>query len=212
MAAPSADDALTEIDGFDAEQLQVGRDFYFRSTEAHLGEAIGGRVLLEKDPLATCDLGWMLRLLPECQVIFPLRDPRDVCVSYFFTLVPFNADSAPALDLASTCAAVHFTLKLWTHWRSIIPQIWNEVRYERLVQDPRGELIRLSQSLGLPFEEGMLARSAIRCGRRGVSTPSYAKVSEPLSTAAIGRWQNYRRWLEPHLALLEASLREFGYA
>jgi thioredoxin-like negative regulator of GroEL len=210
MAADSTKAAITELNGFDAEQMEVGRSFYFRATEAHVGEPLGDRTLVEKDPLATYDLGFMLRLLPECRVIFPLRDPRDVCVSFFFTLVPLNSDSAPTLDLASTCAAAALTLRLWQHWRCAMPQRWAEVRYERLVHDPRSELTRLTQTLELPWQERMLAPRG-RHSARGVRTPTYGDVAQPLYTRAIGRWRNYARWIEPHLGPLAALLKDFGY-
>ncbi|MCI0641129.1 MAG: sulfotransferase [Gemmataceae bacterium] len=210
LAAGSTAEAFQEINGFDTDQLEAGREFYFRATQAHLGEAPDERLLIEKDPLATCDLGFMLRLLPEARVIFPLRDPRDVCVSFFFTLVPLNPDSAPALDLAHTCAAAALSLRVWQHWRKVIPQPWVEVRYERLVRDAREELGRLTQLLQLPWEERMLAAHEQRRAR-GVRTPTYSDVAQPLYTRAIGRWRHYARWLEPHLGPLAPLLKEFGY-
>ena len=210
MDPSSSSDAFVEVDGFSAEQLEVGRDFYFRATAEHVGTPLGDQLVIEKDPLATWDLGLILRLLPECQVIFPLRDPRDVCLSYFFTLLPLNPDSAPASDLGTTCEAARFTLRLWKHWRRVIPQSWEEVRYEQLVRDPRGELMRLMKLLGLRFEEQMLAPAA-EPQRRGVRTPTYAEVTQPLYTHSIGRWQNYARWLEPHLPSFTPWLNEFGY-
>jgi hypothetical protein len=210
MAAESAEAAFAEVRDFDFEQLEAGRAFYFRATEAHLGEQIGARTLVEKDPLATCDLGFILRLLPEARVIFPLRDPRDVCVSVFFTLVPLNADSAPALDLESTCMAVALTLRLWKYWRNALAQRWVEVRYEQLVRDPRSELDKVVQTLELPWEEQMLAPRR-RHPARGVRTPTYADITQPLYTRAIGRWRNYARWFEPHFASLAPLSKEFGY-
>ena len=210
MEADSTDAAFAEVNNFDAEQLEAGRAFYFRGTEAHVGEPLGQRLLVEKDPLATCDLGFMLRLLPESRVIFPLRDPRDVCISFFFTLVPLNADSAPSLDLASTCASAALTLRLWQYWQSVMPQRWVEVRYERLVRDPRNELTRLMQALELPWEEQILAPQKAP-GTRGVRTPTYADVAQPLYTRAIGRWRNYAAWLEPHLGSLTHLLKDSGY-
>lgn len=210
LGAPSTAEALREVSEFNVDQLEAGREFYFHATEAHLGEAPRDRLLVEKDPLATCDLGFMLRLLPEARVIFPLRDPRDVCVSFFFTLVPLNADSAPAADLAHTCAAAALSLRLWRHWREVMPQRWVEVRYEGLVHDPRAELTRLTQALDLPWEERMMAAHEQR-RPRGVRTPTYADVAQPLYTRAIGRWRHYARWLEPHLGPLQGLLKDFGY-
>jgi hypothetical protein len=47
---------------------------------------------------------------------------------------------------------------------------------------------------------------------RGVVTPSYANVTEPLHARSIGRWRNYAPWVERHYETLAPLLREFGYA
>src|SRR6185503_2579139 len=186
LGAASVEAALGEVNEFDAEQIEAGRAIYFRGTTAHLGEPLQGRLLIEKDPLATQDLGFMLRLLPEASVIFPLRDPRDVAVSFFFTLVPLNADSAPAADLASTCASVALSLRLWRHWRDVIPQRWAQVRYERLVREPEAELRPLAEVLRLAWEPAILA--PVTRATRGVRSPTYSDVAQPLYARAIGRW------------------------
>jgi tetratricopeptide (TPR) repeat protein len=210
LGAESTEASQREVNEFDVAQLEAGRAVYFRATAAHLGEPFDGRLLVEKDPLATQDLGFILRLLPESRVIFPLRDPRDVCVSFFFTLVPLNADSAPALDLAGTCASMALSLRLWRRWRRVIPQRWMEVRYEQLVRQPERELRSLLAALDLPWEQSVLTPA----GRsdRGVRSPTYADVAQPLHSRAIGRWQHYAEWLEPHLGPLRELLKEFGYA
>jgi hypothetical protein len=210
LGAESTEAALREVAEFDGAQLEAGRTVYFRATTAHLGEPIGGRLLVEKDPLATQDLGFILRLLPESRVIFPLRDPRDVCVSFFFTLVPLNADSAPALELAETCAAMALSLRLWRHWRQVIPQRWFEVRYEQLVRQPERELRSLVAALDLSWEQSVL--TPVGRTDRGVRSPTYADVAQPLHSRSIGRWQHYAEWLEPHLGPLRELLREFDYA
>jgi tetratricopeptide (TPR) repeat protein len=209
LGAESARSALAEVDSFDAIQVEAGRAIYFKATAAHLGEAFGGRLLIEKDPLATQDLGLILRLLPECRVIFPLRDPRDVCVSFFFTLVPLNADSAPSLDLIETCASVALSLRLWSHWQRVMPQRWVQVRYEQLVREPDREMRSLADALDLPWEEAM--RTPSNRDARGVRSPTYADVAAPLHSRAIGRWRNYAEFLEPVLPILTPLLEEFGY-
>jgi len=209
LGAGSPEAALCEVNEFDTAQLEAGRTVYFRATAAHLGESFGTRLLVEKDPLATQDLGFILRLLPESRVIFPLRDPRDVCVSFFFTLLPLNADSASALDLAETCASMALSLRLWRHWRKVIPQRWVEVRYEQLVREPEQQLRPLADALGLSWQEAMLAPVGQK--ERGVRSPTYADVAQPLHSRSIGRWRHYAAWLEPHLGPLRELLKEFGY-
>ena len=94
-----AQTAVDELRSFTSDQIAAGRAAYLQFTQAHLGAAVDGRLLIEKDPSLTPDLPLPLRLFPEARVLFPLRDPRDVCVSYFFTLLPLNHLSVAAADL-----------------------------------------------------------------------------------------------------------------
>jgi Flp pilus assembly protein TadD len=128
----SAADSVRELRDLDAGQIAEGRATYLRFTEAHLGEVIGTRLLIDKDPALTPDLPLPLRLFPEASIIFPLRDPRDVCVSYFFTLIPLAASSAAALDLRSTCEFCAHSLNRWAHWKKTLPHPLLETRYETL--------------------------------------------------------------------------------
>jgi len=208
--AASADASVTEIRAFTPEQLADGRAAYRRFTEAHIGQPIGKRLLVEKEPSLTPDLPLPVRLFPEAKVIFPLRDPRDVCISYFFTLVPLNAASAPALDLRTTLEFCAHSLRSWDHWRKMLPQPCLETRYEDLVTQPEREVSRLVQFLGLRWDQRLLTFHE-RAHEKGIRTPTYADVSQPLYRRAVGRWKNYEKHLTPHLEILRPYLRIFGY-
>ena len=192
LDAASSSQALDELHAFDAGQLTAGRAFYRRATEAHLGTGIGTSLLVEKDPFLTQDLLLPLRLLPEASIIMPLRDPRDVAISFFFTIVPLGGDSAATLDLSSAVESVALSLRLWQRWREILPQPWHEVRYESLIATPDEILSGLRGFLGL---ESSATEPAAAAPDRGVRTPSYAAVAAPLHRGAIGRWRHYARWL-----------------
>ena len=208
--SPSASDSAAELRSLDPDQLDAGRDAYRRFTEAHLGEPVGSRLLVEKDPALTPDLPLPLRLFPEARVVFPLRDPRDVCLSYFFTLVPLAASSAAALDLRSTCEFCAHSLALWTHWKETLPHPLLETRYENLVTDPERETRRVLEFLGLPCSPSLLAHHQ-RSAPRGVRTLPYDDVAQPVHSRAIGRWRNYEACLKPHLDILQPHLRSYGY-
>ena len=44
-----------------------------------------------------------------------------------------------------------------------------------------------------------------------VRSPTYADVTEKVFERAIGRWQHYEKYLEPHLHLLQPFVKAFGY-
>jgi Flp pilus assembly protein TadD len=206
----SAAESIAGLRAFDADQIAAGRAAYLRFTEAHVGEAIGQRWLVDKDPSLTPDLPLPLRLFPEGRVIFPLRDPRDVCISYFLTLIPLAASSAAALDLGSTCESCAHSLELWTHWKNTLPVPLLVTRYVALVSDVERETRRVLEFLGLPWNENFLTFHE-RSRTRGIRTPTYADVAEPIYERAVGRWKNYEKYLAPHLDVLRPHLRAFGY-
>jgi hypothetical protein len=193
---------------FTAPELKRGRSAYLRFTQAHLGEPIASRLLVEKDPSLTPDLPIALRLFPQARVIFPLRDPRDVCISYFFTLIPLAATSAASLDLQNTIESCAHSLVLWEQWKNKLPTPFYESRYETLVTNPERETRKLLQFLELPWTDNLLN---FHSRPKAIRTPTYADVSQPIHTKAIGRWKNYEKYLTPHLSLLKAHLRTFGY-
>jgi Flp pilus assembly protein TadD len=206
----SAEESVGGLRDLFADQIAEGRKAYLRFTEAHLGAAIGSRLLIDKEPTLTPDLPLPLRLFPEARVIFPLRDPRDVCISYFFTLIPLAASSAPALDLGATCESCAHSLQLWAHWKQTLPGPLLETRYEALVTCPEQETRRLTEFLGLPWT-GELLSFHEQARTRGIRTPTYADAAEPIYQRAVGRWKHYEKYLAPHLHLLSPYLRLFGY-
>ena len=208
--APSTLDAVLELRGFSNEQLAAGREAYLKCTQAVLGERIGDRLLLDKDPLLTCDLALPLRLFPEAKLIMPIRDPRDVVLSYFSTILPSQWNGAPSIDIVESARFYHDVLRHWLALRDRLPWPSLETRYEDLVVQPEREAKRLCEFLGLEYAEGMVDSNQ-RSAQRWVTTPTYEDISKPLYTTSISRWRNYESKLEPALEILEPWARELGY-
>ena len=144
-------------------------------------------------------------------MLIALRDPRDVVLSYLFTMVPLNWSSAPAINVAEACQFYADTMRHWLWWRSRLEWPWCEIRYEQIVTDPLGETKRVADFLGLHWDSSMLDERR-RSERKAVRTPTYDDVTKPLYTRAIGRWENYQKHLEPGLKILQPYLDEFQYA
>ena len=204
----TAESSLAELRSFTPAELKRGRSAYLRFTEAHLGEPVHSRLLVEKDPSLTPDLPIALRLFPQASVIFPLRDPRDVCISYFFTLIPLAVTSAASLDLQITAESCAHSLAMWEQWKSNLPMPLYESRYETLVNDPDAESRKLLEFLQLPWAAKLLS---FHSRSKAIRTPTYADLAQPIHQKAVGRWRNYEKFLRPHLSLLDPHLRNFGY-
>ena len=208
--AKSVTDAILEIRSLKQPQLSAGREAYLRLTQAYLDESIGDRLLIEKDPLLTPDLAIPLRLFPDASLLMPLRDPRDVIVSYCFTMVPLSWNSAPATN---PLEAVRFYADCMRHWLLLRHRLacpWHEVRYEELAAAPTETLRSVADFLGLPWDPTMLDPRR-RSERRAVRTPTYVDVARPISSCAVGRWIHYAQYLEPTFQFLRPYLEAFGY-
>jgi Tfp pilus assembly protein PilF len=208
-----ADDAISaiiEIRSFDTPQLVAGRETFFELTQNYLDEEIDDRLLIEKNPLLTADLALPLRLCPEASLLIALRDPRDVVLSYLFTLVPLNWSSAPAIDVVEACHFYADTMRHWLCWRERLDWPWHELQYEKMIADPAGETKRVAEFLGLPWNAAMLDETR-RSERKAVRTPTYDDVTKPLYTRALGRWRRYQQYLEPGLPILQPFVKAFAY-
>lgn len=215
VAARRADrNYLIGLNELTDEQLAAERQRYFAAMEYFLGEPIAGRLHLDKNPAYNLTIPLVLRLFPETRLIIALRDPRDVVLSCYLRYLPLNAVSVRFLDPARTAERYALDMSAWLKFRELIETPWRETRYEDTVADAAGQARLALETLGLPWDDQVLAYRQRLSGERHkqVTSPSYEAVAQPIYTRAIGRWQHYEELLAPAIKTLEPFIREFGYA
>jgi tetratricopeptide (TPR) repeat protein len=198
--------ALDHWRGWTTEELAAGRDTFWHLTEATLGETVGSRLLIEKDPLRTLDLPLFIRLFPESSILMPLRHPCDIALSVWMTLVPLHRESWSASSLPAAFESVAHTLSCWRVLRERLSQSLREVRYEQFVANPQRELAELRSFLGLASTTQLRDSNT-----RGISTPSYLEAGNAVHSRSANRWRNYSEQLLPHASPYRDLFREFGY-
>jgi tetratricopeptide (TPR) repeat protein len=199
------------LDAIGTDRLAELRRQYWQMTEALLGEPVGGRVLLDKNPSLSYLLPVICRVFPEIRVLFAVRDPRDVVVSCFMQRMPVNAISSNYLSLEATAAKYADVMSYWLTIRPMIASAWREVQYEDTVTDLPTQARGALEFLGLPWEESVLDFHT-RAQRKLVRSPTAQDVTQPVYSRAVGRWQNYAKYLEPLLGMLEPYLKAFRYS
>jgi hypothetical protein len=175
-----------------------------------LGKTLGERLLVDKNPALNVLIPTVVRIFPEAKFLIALRDPRDVCLSCFMQPLTPNPVSSAYLSLEGTVTQY---LSVIGFWRTLVPRLRNpflEVRYEELVDDLEGVSKRALDFLGIRWDDRVM-RFDEHARSKPLRSPSYAEVSQPVTKRAVGRWQNYRRHIEPYLARLEPMLRTLGY-
>jgi len=208
--APPEADILSVLESAPARVLQEARRNYFRCVECFLGKSVGNRLLIDKNPILTFLIAPFFRIFPETKFLVALRDPRDVVMSCFMQALPLNQSAAAYLTLVGT---VEDYAALMTMYQILAPQMQTqclEVRYEGMVNDLRPVAKRTLDFLGMAWDEQVL-RFDEHARKKLVRSPTYAEVTKPVFKTAVGRWRNYRKYLEPHLERLEPFVKAFGY-
>jgi tetratricopeptide (TPR) repeat protein len=203
---------LDVLNGRSPSEIDSERRRYIAAMEYVLGEPIGSRLHLDKNPSYNLTIPLMLRIFPEVRLIVAIRDPRDVVLSCYLRHLPLNSVSVHFLDLERTAEKYVFDMAAWLRLRKLLDVPWCEVRYEDTVANAEAQARRALSALDLAWNDQVLNYRARLSKSKSVTSPSYEAVAQPLYTRAIGRWKNYQKHLTPVLEKLEPFLREFGYA
>lgn len=200
-------------DGLDQtpkETLADLRQQYWQRTAALLGQPIGERMLLDKNPGLSYLLPVICRVFPEIKVLFALRDPRDVVVSCYMQRLPMNAIALNYLSLEATAAKYADVMHYWLKIRPLLACQWQEVRYEDTVADLPQQATRVLKFLDLPWQENVVEFHTHAQSKR-VRSPTFEAVTRPLYRHAMGRWRNYAKYMEPVLEMLQPYVKALGY-
>lgn len=199
--------ALAALSGTDIERL---RDLYFDETRRWVALR-DDALLVDKSPLHLNKVPVIHRLFPQARFVLALRHPLDVLLSCYITNFRLNAAMSNFLDLDTAAWLYDQSFGYWEQSQRIMAVDSHTVVYERVVEDNGAELRALCAWLGLAWHDDVLDHQRTASGRGVITTASYAQVTEPLYTRARGRWERYRRWLEPIMPVLRPWIDHHGY-
>ena len=193
------------------EQIGAARDEYFRVAARHASLA-PGKLLVDKNPLSMNLLPIIHRLFPNARVILALRHPCDVVFSCYAANFKLN-DAMPNFLRLDTAAELYdLSFSYFEKTRMLFDMPVHTITYENVVADPAGELRPLLDFLGVDWSDEVLDHQSTALKRGRIKTASYAQVAEPIYQRSAGRWQSYRKHLEPVLPVLEPWVAKFGYS
>ena len=202
---------LDGLDGMNNASLIKARERYFQSMSAWLGQPLGQRLLVDKNPSLQNLIPAFVRIFPETKLIIALRDPRDVILSCFMQPHwPIMTGSVSYLSLEDSVASYNLGMDVWRTLQPILKNPVLEVRYEDMVEDLETVARKTLDFLEVPWDAKVLGFDE-HARKKMVRSPTYADVTQPVYKRAKGRWQHYRKYLEPHLEKLEPFVKAFGY-
>jgi len=151
-------------------------------------------------------VGFAHLILPNATIINARRHPFDSCLGAYKQLFGRGQNfTYDMLDLAHYYQQYHATMK---HWHDALPGKVLDVHYEETVTDLEGQVRRILDHCGLPFEEGCLRFYETE---RAVKTASSEQVRQPIYSSALGKWRRYEKYLDlwkEHLGYIVDELPE----
>jgi len=171
---------------------------YLDLTRVHRGSATR---FTDKMPNNYVHVGLLALILPNARIVNVRRHPLDTCLSCYMQL--FAHGQSFSYDLRDLGEHYLQYRQLMDHWHSVLPGHVLDLQYEDLVADFEGQLRRLLDYCGLPWDDRCLAFHETR---RVVRSASSEQVRRPLYGGASNRWQDYRQHLAPLIEVLAPLL------
>ena len=183
---PQTPEALLELTADQARAL--GARFL---TETATYRRLGRPYFIDKMPNNFWHIGLIHLILPQAKIIDVRREPMACCFSNLKQLFGTTNQefTYSTWDMARHCRVY---LDLMRHGDEVLPGRVLRVRYEDVVEDLEGEVRRILDHGGLPFEPGCLSFHETQ---RSVRTPSSEQVRQPLGRDGLAQWKHYAPWL-----------------
>ena len=152
----------------------------------------GAPFFTDKMPNNFRHLGLIRMILPNAKIIDARRDAMDCCFSGFKQLFAEGQEFTYSLEDVGTYYRDYVTLM--EHWDKVIPGWILRIQHEDVVDDLEGQVRRLLDFCGLPFEESCVE---FHRTERAIRTASSEQVRQPIYRSSLAQWRHYETHLDP---------------
>jgi len=139
--------------------------------------------------------------MPNAKIINARRHPLDSCLGTFKQL--FASGQPFSYDMVELGEYYLQYQRLMDHYHAVMPGFILDVHYEQVVGDLEGQVRRILDFCGLPFEDACLRFHETE---RAVRTASSEQVRRPIYSSSVNLWRNYEEDLGELVEVLEPLL------
>ncbi len=173
----------------EADQLRAMGQEFIDSTRIHRQDA---PYFIDKMPNNFRHIGLIKLILPNAKIIDARREPMACCFSGFKQLFAEGQEFTYGLDEIGRYYSDY--VRLMDHWDTVLPGAVLRVQHEDVLDDLEGQVRRMLDYLGLPFEQTCID---FHQTKRAVRTASSEQVRQPITKASVDLWRHYETHLQP---------------
>ena len=179
----------------------LGAEDFRRIGEKYLTDTRAYRTdrpyFIDKMPNNFRHVGLIHLMLPNAKIIDARREPMACCCSNFKQL--FASGQEFTYSLEDIARYYRTYVELMAHWDAVLPGRVLRIQHEDVVDDLEGNVRRILEYCGLPFEQACLE---FHKTERSVRTASSEQVRRPIFREGLDQWKHFEPWLGPLKAAL----------
>lgn len=182
------------LTGMQPEDFRKLGEKFLRDTRIYRS---GKPYFIDKMPNNFRHLGLIHLMLPNAKIIDARREPMACCFSNLKQLFATGQEFTYSVEDIARYYRTY--LELMEHWDKVLPGRVLRVYHEDVVDDLEGNVRRLLDFCGLPFEPACLE---FHKTERSVRTASSEQVRRPIFRDGVDQWTKFA----PHLGELKEQL------
>ena len=175
---------------------QMSAEDFLRMGEKYLNDTriyrSGKPFFIDKMPNNFRHIGLIHLMLPNAKIIDARREPMACCFSNLKQLFANGQEFTYSIEDIARYYRTY--LDLMRHWDEVLPGRVLRVWHEDVVDDLEGNVRRMLDFCGLPFEPECID---FHKTERSVRTASSEQVRQPIFREGLDQWKHYESWLAP---------------
>ena len=181
-----------QIDNFN-NFLSIGNEYM-----AQVGKLTNKKIITDKLPINFKWIGFIKAIFPKAKIIHCVRNSKDTCLSIYKNYFT-NSELNYAYNLEELVFFYNLYTDLMNFWNSLIPESIIQIRYEKLVSNPKKEIKYLIKSCDLNWEENCMQ---FYKNMRPIKTASDSQARKKIYKDSVDSWKRYKKNLDIYFSKL----------
>jgi len=194
--------SLAALYELDREQIEALGNEYLERTRAY--RLTARPYFVDKLPANWMNVGLIRLILPNAKIIDARRHPMACGFSNFRQ----NYASGVTFSYSQETIGAFYRdyWRLMNHFDAVDPGGVHHVINERLIEDTEGEVRRILEYVGVPFDPACLD---FHKTKRAVHSASSEQVRRPINRDGVDSWRPFEPWLGPMKQALGPALDDW---